>query len=103
MFFPLGGGERDALNARQLQLGASGPVPWFHLTWGRLLFVLLAVEACLLLLGQFRWFGLFEDKGDGWLEVGTLLIGLASVGVATLLVLSWFLVRLGLRRRRSYR
>ena len=61
---------------------------WFHLTPGRLLVVLLAVEAVLLLSERFHWFPFNEHKG--W----TVLIALAAVGVFLLVMLIWFITSL---------
>jgi hypothetical protein len=75
---------------------ASMPKPkprWFHLTPGRLLVVLLVVEAVLLLSERFKWFPFNEYKG--W----TVLIALATVGVFLLFMLIWFVFALLFRRR----
>ena len=55
---------------------------WFHLTPGRLLVVLLAVEGILLL--SERWFP------KGW----AVLIAIASIGVTMLVLLLWFVLAL---------
>ena len=49
---------------------------WFFPTPGRLLAVLLAVEALLWLSERFRWFAFNQHKGS------TVLIAVASVGVS---------------------
>jgi hypothetical protein len=64
---------------------------WFHLTPGRLLVLLLAVEAILLLSERFRWFPFNRHKG--W----TVLIAVAAVGLFLLLMLLWFIVSLFFR------
>jgi hypothetical protein len=72
---------------------ATPKLRWFHLTPGRLLVVLLAVEAVLLLSERFRWFPFNEYKG--W----TVLITLGVVGVFLLFMLIWFVFALLFRRR----
>jgi hypothetical protein len=87
------------MNEEQLATPANPPAPpkqkprWFHLTPGRLLVVLLVVEAVLLLSERFHWFPFNEHKG--W----TVLIALAAVGVFLLLMLIWFVFALLFRRR----
>jgi hypothetical protein len=57
---------------------------WFQLTPDRLVHGLLAVEGLLFLSERFQWFAFNEHKG--W----TVLIAVASLGVAMLLMLAWF-------------
>ena len=66
---------------------------WFHVTPGRFLPLLLAVEGFLLLSEHLRWFGFNQHKGY------TVLIAVASVGVFLLLMFFWFLAALVLRWR----
>jgi beta-lactamase regulating signal transducer with metallopeptidase domain len=61
---------------------------WYRLTPDRLILALLAVEGFLLLSERFHWFAFNQHKGY------TVLIALASVGVAMLLMLAWFGVAL---------
>ena len=61
---------------------------WFFPTPGRLLAVLLAVEALLWLSERFRWFA-FQHKS--W----TVLIAVGSVGAFLVLMLGWFRPRPG--------
>jgi hypothetical protein len=77
-------------------MAAPNPNRWFHLTPGRLLVVLLAVEGFLWLSGRFQWFAFNHHKG--W----TVLIAVASVGVFFLLMLLWFLVALIFKWRFQY-
>ena len=60
---------------------------WYRLTPDRFVLLLLAVEGFLLLSERFRWFSFNQHKG--W----TVLIAIATVGVAMLLMLLWFLAR----------
>lgn len=66
---------------------------WYRFTPDRLLLGLLAVEAFLLLSERCKWFAFNEHKG--W----TVLIAVASVGVAMLLMLFWFAASLLFRRQ----
>jgi hypothetical protein len=66
---------------------------WFHLTPGKLLVILLVVEAILLLSERFRWFPFNEHKG--W----TVLIAVAAASVFLLFMLIWFIFALLFRRR----
>lgn len=66
---------------------------WYRLTPGRLLVVLLVVEAVLRLSERFRWFSFNKEKG--W----TVLIAMAAVGLFLLLMLFWFLLSLVSRLR----
>ena len=66
---------------------------WLHLTPDRFLFGLLALEGFLLLSEWRCWFAFNEHKG--W----TVLIAVASVGVALLLLTLWLVVSVLLRRR----
>jgi hypothetical protein len=63
-------------------------VCWFHLTSGKLLVVLLALEVFLLLSERFQWFSFNEKKGY------TVLIAIASVGVTMMFMLLWFILAL---------
>ncbi len=76
---------------------------WFRLTPGLvLLALLLVVEAFLLLCERFRWFGIIKDKGDGFPEYVTLLIGVGFLVVAGLLLYAWRLPKIRLRWRFQY-
>ena len=66
-------------------------VRWFHLTPGRFVLALLAVEVLLWLSERFGWLG--------WHKGYAVLTGVAVVGVAMLLMLVWFGVALIFRRR----
>ena len=66
---------------------------WFRLTPDRCVVLMLALEGFLLLSAWFRWFPFNEHKG--W----TVLICIASVGVALLLMFLWFLAALLFRLR----
>ena len=66
---------------------------WYRLTPDRCVAALLALEAFLLLSAWFRWFAFNEHKGY------TVLITIASVGVALLLMFLWFLAALVFRLR----
>ena len=66
-------------------------VRWFHLTPGRFVLVLLAVEVLLWLSERFGWLG--------WHKGYAVLTGVAGVGVAMLVMLVWFGVALVFRRR----
>lgn len=66
---------------------------WYYPTPGRLLVVLLSVEAVLLLSERFEWFSFNEKKG--W----TVLIAVGVVGVFLLIMLIWFLIALLFRWR----
>ena len=66
---------------------------WFRLTPDRLILGLLAVEGFLFLSERFRWFAFNQHKG--W----TVLIAVASVGVAMLLMLAWLAAGLAFRWR----
>jgi hypothetical protein len=61
---------------------------WYCLTPDRLVIGLLVVEGLLWLSERFQWFGFNHHKGC------TALIAAASVGVAFLLMLLWFVVAL---------
>ncbi len=62
---------------------------WYHLTPGRFVLLLLAVEVLLWASDRFGWLG--------WHKGYAVLAGVAVVGVATLLMLLWFGVALVLR------
>jgi hypothetical protein len=64
---------------------------WYHLTPGRFVFALLAVECLLWLSERFGWLG--------WHKGYAVLTGVAVVAVGTLLVFLWFLVCLLFRWR----
>jgi hypothetical protein len=64
---------------------------WFHLTPGRFVIGLLAVEGLLWLSDKFGWLG--------WHKGYAVLTGVASVGVAMLLMIGWFGVAMVFRRR----
>lgn len=64
---------------------------WFHLTPGRFVFLLLAIEVLLWLSDRFGWLG--------WHKGYAVLTGVAVVGVAMLLMLVWFGVALIFSRR----
>ena len=66
---------------------------WFRITPDRCVVALLALEGFLLLSAWFRWFPFNQHKG--W----TVLITIASVGVALLLMFLWFLAALVFRWR----
>jgi hypothetical protein len=75
---------------------ADAPRPtqrWFRLTTDRLLLGLLAFEGFLFLSERFHWFAFNQHKG--W----TVLIAVASVGVAMLLMLVWLAAGLVFRWR----
>ena len=61
------------------------PLRWYQPTPNRLLVVLLAVEAMLLLSERCRWFAFNEKKG--W----TVLIAIATMVAAIVLMLLWHL------------
>ena len=76
--------------------GMAEPIPtprWYRLTPDRLVIGLLALECLLWLSERFQWFGINHHKG--W----TVLIALASVGIAGLLMLFWFCASLLFRWR----
>src|SRR5208283_3150347 len=64
---------------------------WFHLTPGRFVLALLAVEVLLWLSERFGWLG--------WHKGYAVLTGVAVVGVAMLLMLLWFAIALVFRWR----
>jgi uncharacterized protein YjbI with pentapeptide repeats len=66
---------------------------WYRLTPDRLILALLPLEGFFLLSERFRWFAFNERKG--W----TILVAVASVGLALLLMLLWFAASLLFRRR----
>ena len=66
-------------------------IRWFHLTPGRFVIGLLAVEVLLWLSERIGW--------PGWHKGYAVLTGVASVGLAMLLVLGWFAVSLFFRWR----
>ena len=66
-------------------------VRWFHLTPGRFVLLLLAVEVLLWLSDRFGWLG--------WHKGYAVLTAVAMVGVGMLLMLVWFVVALVFRRR----
>jgi len=66
---------------------------WYRLTPDRFLAALLAVEGLLLLSERFEWFEFNRHKG--W----TVLVGVATLGVAVLLLFLWFAAGLLFRRR----
>ena len=61
----------------------SPPIRWYRLTPDRLVIGLLVVEWLLWLSERFQYFGFNQHKG--W----TVLIAVASVGVAMLVMLLW--------------
>jgi hypothetical protein len=69
---------------------------WYQPTPGRLLLVLLAVEAVLLLSERCQWFAFNEKKG--W----TVLIAIASIVVGIVLMLLWFVLALLVHWRFQY-
>ncbi len=89
--------------ARALFFWFARALPWlahslsfrwrFRITPDRCVVALLALEAFLLLSGWFRWFPFNQHKG--W----TVLITVVGVGVALLLMFSWFLAALVSRLR----
>ena len=66
-------------------------IRWFHLTPGRLVLLLLAIECLLWLSERVGWLG--------WHKGYAVLTGVASVGVAMVVMLVWFGVALIFRRR----
>lgn len=66
---------------------------WFQPTPGRVLLLLLAVEAILFLSERYRWFPFNNHKG--W----TVLIAIATLIATMALLFLWFLVALCFRRR----
>ena len=66
---------------------------WYHLTPDRLIVALLPVEGLLWLSERFQWFGFNEHKG--W----TVLVAIASIGVAMLVMLLWLVAALLFRVR----
>ena len=66
---------------------------WFHLSPDRLILGLVAIEGFLFLSERFHWFALNQHKG--W----TVLVAVASVGVAMLLMLVWLAASLIFRWR----
>ena len=64
---------------------------WFHLTPGRVVLLLLAVECLLWLSERIGWLG--------WHKGYAVLTGVASIGVAMLVILGWFGVAVVFRRR----
>ncbi len=64
---------------------------WHHLTPGRFVLTLLAVDVLLWLSDRFGWLG--------WHKGYAVLTGVAAVGVAMLVMLAWFAVSLLFRRR----
>jgi len=61
---------------------------WYRLTPDRLVIGLLVVEGCLLLSERWGWFAFNEHKGY------TVLIAVATVGVALVAMFLWFLASL---------
>ena len=73
---------------------AAAPQPrWYCLTPDRIVIGLLVVECLLWVSERFQWFGFNTHKG--W----TVLIAVASMGVAFLVTLLWFIVSLFFRWR----
>jgi hypothetical protein len=66
---------------------------WFHLSPDRFVILLLLVIGLLWLSDRFQWFGFNHHKG--W----TVLIAVAAVGVAALVMLTWWAVSLIVRWR----
>ena len=66
---------------------------WFRLTPDRVVLGLLALEGFLLLSQRFEWFAFNRHKGY------TVLITVASVGLAMVLMFCWFLAALIFRWR----
>ena len=66
---------------------------WYRLTPDRFVIGLLAVECLLWLSERFQWFGFNHQKG--W----TVLIAVASVGLAFVIILAWFVMALVFRWR----
>ena len=66
-------------------------VRWFHLAPGRFVLALLGVEVLLWLSERFGWLG--------WHKGYAVLTGVATVGVAMVLMLGWFGLALVFRRR----
>jgi hypothetical protein len=66
---------------------------WFHLSPDRFVIGLLLVVGLLWLSERFQWFGFNHHKG--W----TVLIAVATVGVATLVMLLWWIASLIFRWR----
>jgi len=66
---------------------------WYHLSPDRFVLGLLLGVCALWLSDRFRWFGFNHHKG--W----TVLISLAAVGVATLVMLLWWVVSVAFRWR----
>ena len=66
-------------------------IRWYHLTPGRIVLLVLAVEVLLWLSERFGWLG--------WHKGYAVLTGVALVGVAMLLMLVWFGVAVVFRRR----
>jgi len=64
---------------------------WFHATPDRLILVLLAVEVLLWLSDHLGW--------PAWHKGYAVLVAVASVGVAMLVMLLWFMVSLAFRWR----
>ena len=69
---------------------------WIRLTPDRVVLGLAAVEGCLLLSDQFGWLGFNEHRGR------TALIALATMAVALLFLLLWFVASLLFRWRFQY-
>ncbi len=69
---------------------------WYRLTPDRVVLGLLAAEGFLLLSERFRWFACNQHKG--W----TVLVALATVGLALLLMFLWFAAALIFRCRFQY-
>jgi hypothetical protein len=66
---------------------------WYQPTPGRLLLILLAVEALLLLSERLRWFAFNESRGQ------TMLIAIAAVAATIAILLVWLLLALCFRWR----
>ncbi len=66
-------------------------VRWFHLTSGRVVIGLLAVEGLLRLSERFQW--------PAWHKGYAVLAAVASVGLTMLLMLLWLVLAIALRRR----
>lgn len=90
--------EQNAMSEQEPQPAAPKPrIRWFHVTPGRVLAALLAVEGLLWLSERFRWFAFNHHKG--W----TVLIAVACLGAGLLAMLLWFLVALLFRLRFQFR
>jgi len=73
--------------------------PWYQPTLRRVLFPLLAVEAAIFVLAKCGWFGLVKQN----IEIETFDIAFLTVTFTPFVVLVWFLLGVGIRRRFQYR